>query len=136
MITLEEAWEAAIDAGLAEDIKEMPMQLHTFISEGGGNLSGGQRQRLLIARALVTRPRILFMDEATSALDNQTQAIVSESLKRRKVTRIVIAHRLSTIQDADRIYVLDQGRIVEQGRFEDLAGLNGTFAAMIARQTA
>jgi ATP-binding cassette subfamily C protein len=99
-------------------------------------LSGGQRQRLLVARSLVTRPRILLLDEATSALDNGTQAIVSESLRRRKVTRLVIAHRLSTIKDADQIYVLDQGRIVDRGTFDQLANRKGLFADMIARQMA
>jgi ATP-binding cassette subfamily C protein len=136
LVTVNEAWEAAADAALAEDIKEMPMGMYTFISEGGTNLSGGQRQRLLIARALVTRPRILLLDEATSALDNRTQEIVSESLRRRRVTRIVIAHRLSTIRNADQIYVLDQGRIVDRGTFDELASRKGLFASMIARQMA
>jgi len=112
------------------------MGMYTFVSEGGTNLSGGQRQRLLIARALVTRPRILLLDEATSALDNRTQAIVSESLKRRRVTRPVIAHRLSTIRNADQIYVLDQGRIVDRGTFDELAKRKGLFASMMARQMA
>ncbi|MEH2137632.1 NHLP bacteriocin export ABC transporter permease/ATPase subunit [Nostoc sp.] len=121
LVTIDEAWEAARMAGLADDIQAMPMGMHTVVSEGGGNISGGQRQRLLIARALVLKPRILLFDEATSALDNKTQAIVSESLDRLKVTRIVIAHRLSTINNADRIYVLQDGRIVQQGSFERLA---------------
>lgn len=135
-VTLEDAWEAIEDAGLGDDVRAMPMGLHTIISEGGGNLSGGQRQRLLIARALVTRPKILLMDEATSALDNISQAIVTESLNRRSVTRIVIAHRLSTIRDAGRIYVLDRGRVVQQGRYDDLMADGGLFATMMARQTA
>ncbi len=109
VISLDEAWEAAEMSGLADDIKAMPMGLHTVVSEGGSNLSGGQRQRLLIARALALRPRILLFDEATSALDNRTQAIVSASLEQLKITRIVVAHRLSTIRRADRIYVLDGG---------------------------
>jgi NHLM bacteriocin system ABC transporter ATP-binding protein len=135
-ITLDEAWEAAHMAGLAEDIQGMPMGMHTVISEGGGNLSGGQRQRLLIARALVLKPQILLFDEATSALDNRTQAIVSDSLDRLKVTRLVIAHRLSTIRNADRIYVLDAGRLIQQGTFMELANQEGLFARLMARQMA
>ena len=134
-ISMDEAWEAARAAGLAEDIAAMPMGIHTYISEGGGNLSGGQRQRLLIARALVCQPRLLLFDEATSALDNRTQAIVTTSLDRLRVTRLVIAHRLSTIRRATRIYVLAGGRIVQQGRFEELAHQEGLFAQLMARQT-
>ena len=111
------------------------MGMHTVISQGGGTLSGGQRQRLLIARALVTQPRILFFDEATSALDNVTQAVVSESLERLHVTRVVIAHRLSTIRHADKIVVLDRGRVVQTGRFEELMAAPGPFRALAKRQT-
>ncbi|MBW4458208.1 MAG: NHLP bacteriocin export ABC transporter permease/ATPase subunit, partial [Nostoc indistinguendum CM1-VF10] len=135
-ITLDEAWEAARMSGFAEDVAAMPMQMHTVISEGGGNLSGGQRQRLLIARALALKPRILLFDEATSALDNKTQAIVSESLDKLQVTRIVIAHRLSTIRNAHRIYVLQAGRVVQQGTFQELAVVEGLFAQLMARQIA
>lgn len=134
LITMDEAWEAARMSGLIDDIATMPMKLHTVVSEGGTNLSGGQRQRLLIARALARRPKILLFDEATSALDNRTQAIVSESLDRLNVTRIVIAHRLSTIRNADRIYVLDHGRIVQQGSFDELATVPGLFRQLIDRQ--
>jgi ATP-binding cassette subfamily C protein len=135
-LTLDEAWEAARMSGLADDITAMPMQMHTVVSEGGGNLSGGQRQRLLIARALAFKPRILLFDEATSALDNRTQAIVSESLDKLEVTRIVIAHRLSTIRNAHRIYVLQAGRVIQQGTFEQLTVQGGLFAQLIARQIA
>jgi NHLM bacteriocin system ABC transporter ATP-binding protein len=134
VISLDEAWEAAQMSGLSEDIQAMPMGLHTVVSEGGSNLSGGQRQRLLIARALALRPRILLFDEATSALDNRTQAIVSESLAQLKVTRIVVAHRLSTIRHADRIYVLDGGRLQQQGSFDALANQPGLFQQLIQRQ--
>ncbi|BCL33960.1 NHLP bacteriocin export ABC transporter permease/ATPase subunit [Nostoc sp. MS1] len=133
-ITLDEAWEAARMSGFADDVAAMPMSMHTVISEGGGNLSGGQRQRLLIARALALKPRILLFDEATSALDNRTQAIVSESLEKLQVTRIAIAHRLSTIRNAHRIYVLQSGRIVQQGTFDQLAAQEGIFAQLMARQ--
>ena len=121
-------------AGFADDIEEMPMEMNTIVSEGGGNLSGGQRQRLLIARALVLKPRILIFDEATSALDNRTQAIVTESLEELGVTRIVIAHRLSTIRNANRIYVLQGGKVIQNGSFEELAEQEGLFANLMARQ--
>jgi NHLM bacteriocin system ABC transporter ATP-binding protein len=134
LLPLAEAWEAARAAALAEDIAAMPMGMHTLVSEGGSNLSGGQRQRLLIARALARRPALVLFDEATSALDNRTQAIVTASLARLRVTRVVIAHRLSTIRHADRIYVLEQGRVVQQGRFAELARQDGLFARLIAHQ--
>ncbi|MEQ9356176.1 NHLP bacteriocin export ABC transporter permease/ATPase subunit [Coleofasciculus chthonoplastes] len=134
LITMDEAWEAARMAGLAEDIESMPMGMHTVISEGGSNISGGQRQRLLIARSLVLKPSILLFDEATSALDNRTQAIVSESLDKLQVTRVVIAHRLSTIRNADRIYVIESGQVVQVGNYDDLANQEGLFARLIARQ--
>jgi NHLM bacteriocin system ABC transporter ATP-binding protein len=133
--TREEAWDAARAAGLAEDIEAMPMGMHTAVSEGGGNLSGGQRQRVLIARALVLKPSILIFDEATSALDNRTQAIVTESLNRMKATRILVAHRLSTIRRADRIYVIQKGRVVQQGRFDELVRQPGLFARLASRQS-
>ena len=135
-VGIDEIWRAAEDAGLAEDIEQMPMGIHTMISEGGGNISGGQKQRLLIARALVKNPRILLLDEATSALDNNTQATVTASLKRRNVTRIAIAHRLSTIQDADRIIVLKSGEVSETGTFEALMEKSGLFASMMSKQQA
>ncbi|BAZ17758.1 ABC transporter-related protein [Calothrix sp. NIES-4071] len=134
VLSMEEAWEAAQMAGLADDINSMPMKMHTVVSEGGTNLSGGQRQRLLIARALALRPRILLFDEATSALDNRTQAIVSESLEKLNVTRIVVAHRLSTIRNADKIYVLQNGKLVQQGNFDQLAQQPGLFSQLIRRQ--
>ena len=134
VLTMDEAWQAAQMAGFADDVAAMPMQMHTVVSEGGSNLSGGQRQRLLIARALAFKPRILLFDEATSALDNRTQAIVSQSLEQLKVTRIAIAHRLSTIQNADRIYVLQAGKVVQQGSFTDLANQPGLFAQLMLRQ--
>ncbi|REJ68239.1 MAG: NHLP bacteriocin export ABC transporter permease/ATPase subunit [Planctomycetota bacterium] len=135
-ISLEEAWEAAEAAGLSDDIHQMPMGMHTYLSEGGGTLSGGQRQRLLIARALSTKPKILIFDEATSALDNRTQQIVSESIDRLRVTRLVVAHRLSTIRDANRIYVLEAGKLTQSGSFAELAAAEGLFRRMIARQLA
>lgn len=134
IVTMDEAWEAARMAGFAEDVESMPMGMHTVVSEGGTNLSGGQRQRLLIARSLVLKPKILLFDEATSALDNRTQAIVSQSLERLKVTRVAIAHRLSTIRNADRIYVFQNGRVVQQGSFDQLANQSGLFAQLIERQ--
>ncbi|GAO07764.1 NHLP bacteriocin export ABC transporter permease/ATPase subunit [Streptomyces lydicamycinicus] len=132
--TQEEAWAAAEMAGLAEDIKRMPMGLHTMIS-GGGAISGGQRQRLMIAQALVRRPRILFFDEATSALDNETQRVVSDSTRKLSASRLVIAHRLSTVMDADRVIVMAEGRIVEQGPpAELLADTGGRLHDLVRRQ--
>ncbi|WP_338552763.1 NHLP bacteriocin export ABC transporter permease/ATPase subunit [Paenibacillus sp. KS-LC4] len=135
-LTLQDAWEAAAMAGFDEDIRSMPMAMHTVISEGGGTLSGGQRQRLMIARAIAKRPKILFFDEATSALDNRTQSIVSQSLTKLQVTRIVIAHRLSTITEADHIYVFDKGRIIQSGTYEELLQQQGLFAELASRQLA
>ena len=133
-LTLDEAWEAAEIAGLAQDIREMPMGMQTIITEGQGGISGGQKQRLMIARAVAPKPSILIFDEATSALDNKTQKQVSEALDGLKCTRIVIAHRLSTIQNCDRILVMDQGAIVEEGKYEELIAKNGYFAELVARQ--
>ena len=132
--TLEEAWEAAERVGLADDIREMPMGMHTVILEGGNSLSGGQLQRLMIARAIVGRPRILLLDEATSALDNRHQAVVTESLARLSITRVVVAHRLSTVIHADRIYVLVNGEIVESGTYAELMVAQGVFADLSRRQ--
>jgi ATP-binding cassette subfamily C protein len=135
-LTLADAWKAAKMAGLEPDIRAMPMGMQTIIGEGMSTLSGGQRQRLLIARALVRRPRLMLFDEATSALDNRAQAIVTESLEALRATRVVIAHRLATVQKADRIYVLANGRVVEAGRFKELMTQNGHFAALARRQLA
>jgi ATP-binding cassette subfamily C protein len=134
--TIEEAWEAAEMAGLADDIRQMPMGMYTLVSEGGGTLSAGQRQRLLIARALVNKPKLIFFDEATSALDNRAQAIVTESLERLEATRIVIAHRLSTVIRAHRICYLEGGKIAEMGTYEELMAQNGLFAQLARRQMA
>lgn len=135
-LTIDDAWQAAKMVGLAEDIEAMPMGMHTVISEGASNISGGQRQRILIARAIVHQPRLILFDEATSALDNRTQAIVAESLERLNATRIVVAHRLSTVINADCIYVLDQGELVESGTYEKLMVQNGLFANLARRQMA
>lgn len=129
------AWEAARQADLEGDIRAMPMGLHTVISENGTTLSGGQKQRLLIARALVGRPPILLFDEATSALDNLSQERVQRAIRELRATRIVLAHRLSTVRDADRIYVFDQGRVVESGSFEDLMAAQGLFFRLVRRQS-
>ena len=136
LLTLDDAWEAARLSGLAKDIEQMPMGMHTVVNEGESTLSGGQRQRLMIARAIVSKPRILFFDEATSALDNATQAQVSRSLERLKATRVVVAHRLSTIQNADRIYVMEGGKIAQQGTYAELMSQPGTFAELAQRQIA
>jgi ABC-type bacteriocin/lantibiotic exporter with double-glycine peptidase domain len=133
-LTMDDAWKAAELAGIADDIRKMPMEMNTMISEGSGGISGGQRQRLMIARAIAPKPKILMFDEATSALDNITQKKVSESLDALKCTRIVIAHRLSTIMQCDRILVLDKGKIIEDGSYEELIAKNGFFADLVARQ--
>ena len=133
-LTLQDAWEAAETAGIAQDIREMPMGMQTIISEGQGGISGGQKQRLMIARAVAPKPKILIFDEATSALDNKTQKQVSNALDRLNCTRIVVAHRLSTIRNCDRILVMDQGQIIEEGSYRELIAQNGAFAELVARQ--
>jgi NHLM bacteriocin system ABC transporter ATP-binding protein len=133
-LTQEDAWHAAEMAGLADDIRKMPMGMHTIVSERGGALSGGQRQRVLIARALAKRPKIIFFDEATSSLDNYTQSIVIKSLEQLKTTRIVIAHRLSTIEKADFILVMHQGKIIQSGTYNELMKEEGLFQRMANRQ--
>ena len=131
---IDDAWEAAEIAGIADDIRAMPMGMQTIISEGQGGISGGQKQRLMIARAIAPKPKILMLDEATSALDNKTQKQVSDALDKLKCTRIVIAHRLSTIKNCDRILVLDKGNIMEDGTYDELIEKNGLFAELVARQ--
>ncbi|MDQ4128271.1 MAG: NHLP bacteriocin export ABC transporter permease/ATPase subunit, partial [Actinomycetota bacterium] len=135
-LTMDDAWEAARMVGLEEDIRAMPMGMFTVLSEGAATISGGQRQRLMIARAIVSRPRILLFDEATSALDNLTQAMVSSSLENLRATRVVIAHRLSTIMNADRIYVLQDGRITQSGTYAELMQSEGPFRELASRQLA
>ena len=133
-LTVQDAWEAAELAGIAEDIRQMPMGMGTIISEGQGGISGGQKQRLMIARAIAPKPKILIFDEATSALDNITQKQISDALDSLKCTRIVIAHRLSTIKNCDRIVVLNEGRIAEDGTYDELLQKGGIFAELVARQ--
>ena len=133
-LTLDDAWEAAEKAGIADDIRSMPMGMQTLISEGQGGISGGQKQRLMIARAIAPKPKILMFDEATSALDNRTQKQVSEALDAMGCTRIVIAHRLSTIRHCDRILVLDKGKIIEDGTYSELIEKGGYFAELVERQ--
>lgn len=133
-LTVDEAWAAAEMAGIADDIRRMPMGMHTIISEGSGGISGGQRQRIMIARAIAPKPKIIMLDEATSALDNITQKIVSDSLETLKCTRVVIAHRLSTIRECDRIIYLEGGKIIEDGTYDELIALNGKFAELVERQ--
>ena len=134
VIQEDEAWHAAELAGLADDIRAMPMGMHTVIPDGGGTLPGGQKQRVAIARALVRKPRLLIFDEATSALDNHSQAVVTRSLDELSVTRIVIAHRLSTIRHADRIIVIESGQVKEQGTYETLMSKGGLFKRLMERQ--
>ncbi len=133
-LSIDDAWKAAEIASIADDIKAMPMGMHTYISEGSGGISGGQRQRLMIARAVASKPRILLFDEATSALDNITQKKVAVAIDGLKCTRVVIAHRLSTIRNADRIIYLESGKIKEEGTYEELIKLDGLFARLVERQ--
>jgi NHLM bacteriocin system ABC transporter ATP-binding protein len=133
-LPLELAWNAARMAGLGPYIESLPMGMQTIVSEGGSTFSGGQRQRLMIARAIVNRPRILLFDEATSALDSETQAIVTKNLENLQATRIIIAHRLSTIAQADQIFVLDRGNIVQTGTYDALMKTPGPFTELVKRQ--
>ncbi len=133
-LTLDEAWEAAEKAGIADDIRDMPMGMNTIISEGHGGISGGQRQRIMIARAIAPNPKLLIFDEATSALDNKTQKQISDALDEMGCTRIVIAHRLSTIKNCDRILVMDGGHIIEDGKYDELIAQGGYFADLVERQ--
>ena len=133
-LTMDDAWAAAEIAGIADDIRAMPMGMQTMISEGQGGISGGQKQRLMIARAVAPKPSVLLFDEATSALDNRTQKQVSDALDKLKCTRIIVAHRLSTIKNCDRIIVLDKGHIIEDGTYDELIEKNGFFAELVARQ--
>jgi ABC-type bacteriocin/lantibiotic exporter with double-glycine peptidase domain len=123
---------AAKLACLHDDVAAMPMTYDTVISDGGGSLSGGQRQRVAIARAILRNPTLMLLDEATSALDNQTEARVIENLERLRCTRITVAHRLSTIRNADLIVVMDKGRIVETGTYNQLAAAGGLFSTLLA----
>ena len=132
-LSLDDAWDAAEKAGIADDIRAMPMGMHTFLSEGQGGISGGQKQRIMIARAIAPKPKILLFDEATSALDNKTQKQVSDALAGLDCTRIVIAHRLSTVKDCDRILVLEDGKIVEEGDYDTLIQKGGFFAELVDR---
>ena len=129
-----EVMEVIEKVGMTDEINEMAMGMHTVLTEGGGNISGGQKQRLLIARAIVNSPKLLFIDEATSALDNVNQALINESLSKLKATRVVIAHRLSTIINCDRILVLDKGCLVEEGNFQELMAMEGLFYQLAKRQ--
>ncbi|MBO5529051.1 MAG: ATP-binding cassette domain-containing protein [Bacilli bacterium] len=130
----EDAWAAAEIADIADDIREMPMGMKTVISEGQGGISGGQKQRIMIARAIVHHPKILIFDEATSALDNKTQKSITESINKLNCTRLVIAHRLSTIKNADRIIMLEGGKIIEEGSYDSLIAQKGKFAELVERQ--
>ena len=133
-LTEDDAWTAAESAGIAEDIRRMPMKMYTPLPDNGRGISGGQKQRLLIARAIAPKPAVLFFDEATSALDNVTQKAVSKAIGEMNCTRLVIAHRLSTVQNCDRILCLDKGHIVEEGSYEELMRNNGFFAEFVRRQ--
>ncbi|MFM2438518.1 MAG: hypothetical protein RLZ55_1337, partial [Actinomycetota bacterium] len=133
-LTEDDAWQAAELAGIAADIRAMPMGMRTPVSDGAATFSGGQKQRILLARALARQPRVLILDEATSALDDRTQAAVTGGLQDLGVTRIVVAHRLSAIRSADRVYVLDHGRVVQAGTYAELWESEGLFRDLVSRQ--
>ena len=130
--SMDDAWDAAAKVGIAEEIENMPMGMLTMVTPT--SMAQSQLQRLMIARALINNPEILFLDEATSALDNQTQAEITRSIEQLGTTRVVIAHRLSTIRKADRIYVLDRGRVVQEGDFDTLSAQDGAFRDLMAGQ--
>ncbi len=133
-VTQDDVWLALEQAGMKKDVEKMPMTIHTIVTEGGSGLSGGQLQRLTIARALASKPSMLLFDEATSAMDNITQSIIQKTLEKMHITRIIIAHRLSTIRNVDRIYVLDEGKIIETGNYEELVAKKGYFQQLVERQ--
>jgi ABC-type bacteriocin/lantibiotic exporter with double-glycine peptidase domain len=132
--TIDDAWEAAKQAGIEPEIRALPMGMHTVITEASAAFSGGQVQRMIIARALVGKPRLLIFDEATSSLDNVTQAVVTQSLSQLAVSRVVIAHRLTTVRQADRIYVFDKGRVAQTGTYDELVKAQGPFAEFARKQ--
>jgi ABC-type bacteriocin/lantibiotic exporter with double-glycine peptidase domain len=135
-LTMDDAWVATRFAGIDDYVRSLPMGMHTVVNEYGGAFSGGQRQLLLLARAVAAKPRVIFLDEATSALDNRSQAVVMRNIEEMPATRVIIAHRLSTIRNADRILVLDEGRLVQQGTYDELvADTEGTFARLVHRQS-
>ncbi|MGA7417876.1 MAG: NHLP bacteriocin export ABC transporter permease/ATPase subunit [Acidimicrobiales bacterium] len=135
-LTMDDAWVATRFAGIDDYVRSLPMGMHTVVNEYGGAFSGGQRQLLLLARAVAAKPRVIFLDEATSALDNRSQAVVMRNIEEMHATRVIIAHRLSTIRNADRILVLDDGRLVQQGTYDELvAEPDGTFARLVHRQS-
>jgi len=121
-------------SGFEAELEKFPMGLNTVVTSSGSTFSGGQKQKLLIARALVGKPKILIFDEATSFLDNRSQDQVSRNIENLEITRIVSAHRLSTIRKADRIYVLDHGKVIQTGTFDTLAKEPGMFQTMLGRQ--
>ncbi len=132
--TEEEIDRAITLASFKKDLQNFPMGLHTVVPMNGETLSGGQKQRLLITRALLPNPKILLLDEATSALDNNSQEEITQNIDQLNISRIVIAHRLSTIKNADRIYVLEKGKVTQTGSFKSLSNELGLFAEMLKRQ--
>ena len=132
----DDAWRAARLARVETDISAMPMGMYTVSSESAAAFSGGQVQRFMLAAALARNPKLLLLDEATNWLDNRTQADIMEQIEQLSVTRIVSAHRLSTIRRADRIYVLQGGRVVQEGTFEALMETEGVFRDLVTRQLA